>query len=34
MDDSLGRYLNGPSENVNTNAMATLDVEEQLSGHK
>ncbi|MFJ6418735.1 NAD(P)-binding domain-containing protein [Paeniglutamicibacter sp. NPDC091659] len=34
MDDSLERYLNGPSENVNTYAMATLDVEGRLAGHK
>lgn len=34
MDDSLDRYLNGPSENVNTNAMATIDVEGRLSGQR
>ena len=34
MDDSLERYLNGPSENVNTYAMATLDAEGRLAGHK
>lgn len=34
MDDSLDRYLHGPSENVNTNAMATIDVEGRLSGQR
>lgn len=34
MDDSLERYLNGPSENVNTNAMATIDFEGNLAGQR
>lgn len=34
MDDSLERYLTGPSENLNTNAMATIDFEGRLSGQR
>lgn len=34
MDDSLNRYLNGPSEDVNTHAMATLGPDATLTGQK